>query len=637
MSFALSQQKTYRDQAVDLARQSAAVVDGELRDMLVRIDGLARSAAFEEGDLANVHAEARRLVAGTDQIILLRDLGQRQYLNTQVDFGRPIPPAIALPAETLAAFQAGQNRVSDVYFSPISSEPRIAVARPVTMRDGSTALLAISTPTSAIHRALVASVPEGWVVGVGDRSGAYVTRSARHEEVSGKPGVAEYLAKAVGGSGSFTSANQFGEQLLAGYFRSQFSGWLFAANIPLAVVEGPLWRSLFSVVGIGAVALAVSLLLAFLMSRMLTGETRNLAAQALALGAGQPVQPLETRFTEFEVVSEAFVDADAMIRERTSELEAVLDTVPVAVWFTYDPAGRQVIRNRYATELMGLPADHKKPFGSPDEVIDTVAMKDGQVVSRKDRPLTKAMRGELTDNEEFLYRLPSGVEMILLSSARPIKDLGGRIIGAVQISTDITERKRAETQRRLLAKELDHRVKNNLAIVQAVVQQTLRNADNLTDAQSDIAARLSALANAHDVLTRNAWLEGDLEGTIEAAVLAQAAPGRVTMAGPAVALPPSQVMTISLAMHELTTNAVKYGALSNGTGKVSIEWQILDTPKRQLALHWTERGGPPVTQPSKRGFGSRLLERMTASEGGDAMRVFEPEGLRCTLTLPLQS
>ena len=96
-------------------------------------------------------------------------------------------------------------------------------------------------------------------------------------------------------------------------------------------------------------------------------------------------------------------------------------------------------------------------------------------------------------------------------------------------------------------------------------------------------------------------------------------------------------MAISLAMHELTTNAVKYGALSNNSGMVSIHWKIVEEQGRQLVIEWVERGGPPVVQPSKRGFGSRLLERMTASEGGRASRTFEPEGLTCTLTLPLQS
>jgi two-component system CheB/CheR fusion protein len=109
------------------------------------------------------------------------------------------------------------------------------------------------------------------------------------------------------------------------------------------------------------------------------------------------------------------------------------------------------------------------------------------------------------------------------------------------------------------------------------------------------------------------------------------------MAGPSVSLSPNQVMTVSLGMHELTTNAVKYGALSNATGKVSINWRVLDFGSaRHLAVEWVERGGPPVLQPSKRGFGSRLLERMTASEGGSATRTFEPEGLSCTLKLPLR-
>jgi two-component sensor histidine kinase/PAS domain-containing protein len=370
---------------------------------------------------------------------------------------------------------------------------------------------------------------------------------------------------------------------------------------------------------------------------MITDETSRLAAQASALGSGQPVQPVNTKLSEFGLISDALVDADTLIQERTSELQAVLDTVPVAVWFTYDPSGRQVVRNRFAAELMEIPAGPVKPFGSPDPVIDTIAFKDGEVVSREDRPLTKAMRGEHTDHEEFLYRLPSGAEVVLLSSARPIYDSDGRLIGAVQISLDITERKRAENQRRLLAKELDHRVKNNLAIVQALVQQSLRNSQNLEDAQTVVGARLSALASAHDMLTRNAWLEGDLRTTVETIVLGQVDAARVEIVGPNMALPPGQVMALSLAMHELTTNAIKYGALSNEEGRVSITWEIKRDPAPQLFLTWKETGGPPVKAPGKRGFGSRLLERITASEGGSSKSFFDRAGLTCELTLPIKA
>lgn len=636
ISFALSQQQTYRDQSVELARQSAATVDGALRDMLVRIDALARSSSFEDGDFQSIHAEASRLVRDTDQVVILRDFERRQIFNTQAEYGKPLPPAVALTADERAAFEAEQYRVSNVYMNPISGEPRIEVARPLKLKDGTRSILAISTPTSSLHRVLMPAVLEGWVVGVGDRTGSYITRSERHDDVTGKPGVAEYLNKATGLSGTFTASNQFGDRLLAGYYRSPFSGWLYAANIQLAVVEAPLWRSLIGVIGIGAAALAMSLLLAYVVGRVITGETQELATQALNLGAGKPVRRFNSRLSEFELIGEALVDAGAMIRERTSELEAVLDTVPVAVWFTYDQAGRQVMRNRYAIELMGLSPGHSKPFGSPEEVIETIAMKNGEIVTRENRPLTKAMRGEITDNEEFLYRLPDGTEMTLLSSARPIADLNGAIIGAVQVSVDITERKRAETQRRLLTKELDHRVKNNLAIVQALVQQTLRGADNLADAQADIVARLAALANAHDILTKNAWLEGDLRTTIEATVLTQTSSERLALTGPEVKLSPNQVMAISLGAHELATNAVKYGALSNDVGRVAIDWIVLEMDcKRQLVVEWVERGGPVVQQPQKRGFGSRLLERMAASEGGSVTRTFGPEGLTCTLQFPL--
>ena len=129
---------------------------------------------------------------------------------------------------------------------------------------------------------------------------------------------------------------------------------------------------------------------------------------------------MSTAVSEFAAIADALIGAERALAERAHELETVLETVPAAVWFTYDPQARQVIRNRFAAELMGLPTDVRKSFGAPDLVIDTIAIKEGNTVSREDRPLSRAMRGEQTDNEEFAYILPNGVERILLSSARPI-------------------------------------------------------------------------------------------------------------------------------------------------------------------------------------------------------------------------
>ena len=177
---------------------------------------------------------------GTKQAIVLRDLSETELLNTQTEFGSSHTQAVPLSSEDLSDLKRGRPRISDVYASPITNENQIAVIRPISLRDGTPAVLAITMPTFALHQVLNPSVPAGWVVGVGDRKGVYVTRSERHADVSGKPGVAAYLRQAVGPSGSFTATNQFGEELLAGYLRSGFSGWLYAANVPLATVEAPL-------------------------------------------------------------------------------------------------------------------------------------------------------------------------------------------------------------------------------------------------------------------------------------------------------------------------------------------------------------------------------------------------------------
>lgn len=629
VSFARSQQQAYHDQAVQLAQQSEAAVDGALREMLVRLDALARTWNGNEAELAKFHADARRLVADTDQDVSIRTAETAQIFNTKMQFGAPLPPTQQIAESQIALLRAGNPAISDVIQT--ADGPQIAVYRSLKSA-GDLLILELSVPARSFAPALHAAAPEGWVVGVGDRNGVYVTRSQRHDEVSGLPGLPEYLAKAVGASGTFTSINQFGDTLLAGYVRSDFSGWLYAANVELKVVQAPFWKSLYSTLGIAALALSASLCLAYVVGKSFTNETNQLVSGALALGAGRAVVPVPSRLSEFSLVSDALVQAESMLRERTQELEAVVATAPVAVWFTYDPAARQVIRNRFAAELMGLPTDGAESrFGRPDHVIATLAYRDGQLVERDERPLSRAMRGEATDNEEYTYVLLNGENRNLLSSARPIKDAKGRIVGAVQISMDITARKHDEEQLKLLAQELDHRVKNNLAIVQSIVQQTLRNAPTLEQGRESLLARLSALSGAHNILTQNAWESANIRDVIEHTIGSQISPERVSLVGPEILLKPAMVLTISLMVHELSTNAIKYGALSSEGGSVRVTWASLGDDRLRIA--WAERGGPPASAPSREGFGTRLLRKLAASRGGTMEASYETTGLEITLTL----
>ena len=209
-------------------------------------------------------------------------------------------------------------------------------------------------------------------------------------------------------------------------------------------------------------------------------------------------------------------------------------------------------------------------------------------------------------------------------------------------AADLIERKRAEDalerraeQLKLLVDELNHRVKNTLATVQSIAMQTLRHSNDTEDARRRFEARLVALSHAHDILTNERW-EGALLGDVVAASTAPYRnPGsdRFDIAGPSLWVSPKQALAISMALHELSTNAVKYGSLSQDAGVVRIHWTFArNDGGRSLRLNWTEEGGPPVAPPSHRGFGSRLIERGVKQDlGGEVQMEFLPTGLRCTM------
>ncbi|WP_348984694.1 sensor histidine kinase [Devosia sp. J2-20] len=204
------------------------------------------------------------------------------------------------------------------------------------------------------------------------------------------------------------------------------------------------------------------------------------------------------------------------------------------------------------------------------------------------------------------------------------------------MSQDITARKQAENHRDLLTKEMSHRVKNTLATVQSIVGQSLRSADVSPDVASTITQRLQALAGAHDVLTDRGWAQARLADIVASATAPFDSGGstRIHAGGDEVEVSSRAATAIALAMHELATNAVKYGALSSDTGDVTINWTI-DGGKFELV--WTESGGPPVASPTRRGFGSRMIERvLSASIQGNAEIDYRAAGIVAVLRTDLE-
>ena len=239
---------------------------------------------------------------------------------------------------------------------------------------------------------------------------------------------------------------------------------------------------------------------------------------------------------------------------------------------------------------------------------------------------------------EAEWQRKDGSMLWISATISPLISGVGKIVGASIIARDITERRRAEAHREILVGELNHRVKNTLAIVSAIASQTLTGAVSVKAANEAFSARLLALSRAHDLLMHGNWSGTDLASVVKATIEPHnGGENRFGVEGAYVPLQPALAVTFSLALHELCTNAAKYGALSVQEGFVNIAWHIRgDIANARLQLTWTESGGPAVVTPTRKGFGSRLIQKALAMElTGEVSVSYEPSGVICTINAPL--
>jgi two-component sensor histidine kinase len=221
-----------------------------------------------------------------------------------------------------------------------------------------------------------------------------------------------------------------------------------------------------------------------------------------------------------------------------------------------------------------------------------------------------------------------------------LKDREGHPINVVALVTDMTERKRQEEQIRLLMREVNHRSKNLLAVVQSVARQTAIHGDPQSFAQR-FSERLQGLAASHDLLVHNSWQGVGLEELVHSQLshFKDLVGGRIILSGPHLRINAAAAQSLGMALHELSVNAVKYGALSNRTGTVNITWAVEDAPGgKRFAMAWRENGGPAVKEPSHSGLGTLILTRLVEQSLGAEVKLdLAREGLSWTLTAPLAS
>jgi PAS domain S-box-containing protein len=319
--------------------------------------------------------------------------------------------------------------------------------------------------------------------------------------------------------------------------------------------------------------------------------------------------------------------SEERLRESEARFRVMADAAPSPVWMTSAQGGIEFVNEAFV-EFAGRDRDHL--LG--DVWIDLIHAEDipGVLARRLDA------RAKL-ESYSFEARFRSGLGNYkwMLANARPRFDETGQFIGYLGMAMDLTAIKEAQIHQRLLINELNHRVKNTLTAIQSIVRQTLKPGETPPHVREQLFERLMAMSAAHDVLTRENWTSAGVEEVARQAVrpfIDNSDLARITMDGPSLRVDPSAALALALALHELGTNAVKYGSLSVPTGAVRIEWSR--TASDGAELTWRETGGPRVEPPERKGFGARLLSGgLTSDLGGRPELIFAPTGVEARLPL----
>jgi PAS domain S-box-containing protein len=353
--------------------------------------------------------------------------------------------------------------------------------------------------------------------------------------------------------------------------------------------------------------------------------------KTLAYGpGGAALQPGESdlfsRTREIEALNRSLAEETQGLRDlfmQAPGFMAVL-TGPDLVFALANTAYQQLIGNR---AIIGRPIAEALPEAEGQGFSDLL-----RSVMRENRPfigeamsvmIRRTADGDLEERFlDFIYQ--------------PVVGPDGTPSAVFVEGSDVTDRVQAERRQKLLLDELNHRVKNTLATVQAIADQTLRTSADPDAFRRAFEARLMALSATHNLLTAANWSGAKLR-EVACIEFRPYSPERYKLSGPDVALTPAQALALGMLFHELATNAAKYGALSGERGRVEVSWRVRrGAGEAELGIEWIERGGPQVSSPVRRGFGSRLIERsLEGSLGGEATLDFAPDGLRCRIRLPL--
>jgi two-component sensor histidine kinase len=490
---------------LQVANALADDVDREIERDLTVLRTLAALPSLTEGDWPNFYAQAKSAV-GDKSYIILTDRSMRQVINTYVPYDAA-PPLTGDPDTVRRMLESKKPVVSDLFVSLVTKRPVFNVSIPVFQNGDVRYILSLGQLADELQPILQAQLlgPD-WVTAILDRQGAILARSRDHARLVGSTPPSFAADSEVESSNVRRAVNLDGDEVLRALARGRTSGWLVMVNIPLAMAEAPLRRSLWQWGGIASLAVILTAVLAWFFSRAMAQPMTYAAEAARALSRQEKIASARSSITEANTVVAALEQASEELAERS----------------------------KHQALLLG---------------------------------------------------------------------------------------------------ELSHRVKNVLAVVQALVMRTLADERSTEDARHVLTERLQALSRAHDLLMRSDWKGAPFKDIVSAEVAPYGT--RVEINGPELVIDGKLVQTFALVLHELATNAAKYGSLSNGIGTVAAFWTVdYAGEDGTFKFRWQEKGGPQVGAPTRKGFGSTLLDGALPADINSCSK-FEPTGFVYELDAPV--
>jgi PAS domain S-box-containing protein len=628
----------------NVVRALATAIDRDLSATTTTLNALASSPALTDGDLKAFYNQATAVQESSGDHIVLTNRVGKKILNTHAPWGEELPRVSGDDWDDWKdVVESGKARVSDMSRGGAAGDlPTFSISVPVKRGAKTIYVLSASVaPERLLEIFQRAELDAGWIATVTDRKGAVVARSHEHGKYVGEVVQKAAASGSEARAGPWRSTGADGEPVLRASAYSQQSEWLVSTSVPEAIANRPIVHSWLLVATLAVSFALLSALLAHLFGRKFSDPVRALVEGARALGGGETVAPIRSSIAEVRAVGEALARAsetrqrmERSLRESEDRLRLALASAATGTW-DWDTKGGTLTWDQRMRELWGLGPDDPVSF---DIFVSALNPLDREMTLAAIERAQNASAPVEYDVEQRVNGVSDGVERWVAAKGRAhfVDGVAVRMTGTAR---EITERKRWEEHIQLLMREVTHRSKNLLAVIQAMARQTKLASRDVEDFEVRFSGRLQALAASHDLLVQRDWHGVSISDLVRSQLghyLDQHA-SQIDIEGQGLIVTPEAAQNIGLAVHELSTNAAKYGALSVPEGRVEVRWQRMPPggEASRLCMSWIEKGGPEVRLPSHKGFGQVVTEQLTARAlQGKALLVFAPTGVSWTLDIP---